>query len=771
MNMNMQMEVPAVTLSDHAGSSKTGTHNEGGSSIALSSEAAYTEITLPESSGQHTPPRGQNIGNEANPEVVSTPHAPTASMRFDTLEDAQRHYLAFARRRGFGIRYNYRKKSEVTGELIRAAMVCHKSGHQAKTKEDTQKPNPVVPERMKNSNVRTDCPARMALKVRNGSWLVTEFCDEHNHPLLLKWSLTGFLRSHKDIPQEDQDFIRILHSVNMETSRMMQVMATLYESVEGVPYTPKELANFRSTLRAKNKYTDMQDTMAYFEATKLRDKDFYYRYKLDDEDRVQYLFWVDSAARKAYKSFNDCVSFDATYMTNKYKMPFAPFIGINNHGQSIQLGCGFLKNELSESYIWLFESFLIAMDGVAPTNMITDQDGSMRAAMEKVFPNTTHRNCRWHIVDKATEEVGPFVAKIPGLREEMNDCINCSLTPEEFETRWTLMINKFNIQGHEKIAALYKKRSNWVPAYFMHKFYPFLQTTQRSEGFNAVLKKYITSTNSVIEFVQQYEDIQAKIMKAENKEESDSSLLTAKKWCWHPIEQQVEKLYTKNIYHRFQFEMQSSMSYNIKPIGENRYEVYCITKFVPQYHNRAYEVYADPPNENYRCTCCKFERDGIVCCHILKAMVQLGVCEFPLKYVLRRWTWSAQENLVEELPGQPAVMPEESRKKMWLSVNCNEFKGLAMCGNETEDGRKIVRMHMKAMKKDLAALKRETEKRAKKVATSSATDPAENPSTQTAQANCPTQQVPPQVPSTGPRARKPPCRKRKSTKFLNICGE
>jgi hypothetical protein len=87
-----------------------GTHNEGASSIALSSEAAYTEITLPESSGQHTPPRGQNIGNEANPEVVLTPHAPTASMRFDTLEDAQWHYLAFARRRGFGIRYNYRKK-------------------------------------------------------------------------------------------------------------------------------------------------------------------------------------------------------------------------------------------------------------------------------------------------------------------------------------------------------------------------------------------------------------------------------------------------------------------------------------------------------------------------------------------------------------------------------------------------------------------------------------------------------------------------------------
>jgi hypothetical protein len=141
------------------------------------------------------------------------------------------------------------------------------------------------------------------------------------------------------------------------------------------------------------------------------------------------------------------------------------------------------------------------MDGVAPVNIITDQDGAMRAGIEKVFPNTTHRNCRWHIVDKATEEIGPFVAKILGLREEMNDCINCSLTPQEFETRWNLMIQKYNVQNHEKIAALYQKRSSWVPAYFMQKFYPFLQTTQRSEGFNAVLKKYISPANSVLEFV------------------------------------------------------------------------------------------------------------------------------------------------------------------------------------------------------------------------------------------------------------------------------
>ncbi|KAM0875506.1 hypothetical protein ACQ4PT_036734 [Festuca glaucescens] len=264
-----------------------GMDNAGSTSRAMSADRACTEITLPQASSAQTPPAAQNDGIEGNAEVVSTPQAPRADMRFDTLEDAQRHYLAFARRRGFGIRYNYKKKSEVTDEYIRAAMVCHKAGHQAKEKEDTQKPKPVVPERMKCSNIRTDCPARMALKVRDGTWLVTEICDDHNHPLLKKWSLTGFLRSHRDIPEEDQEFIKILHTVNMETSRMMQVMATLYESVEGVPYTPKDMANFRSKLRAENKYIDMQNTMAYFEDLKSRDKDFYYRYKLDDEDRVQ----------------------------------------------------------------------------------------------------------------------------------------------------------------------------------------------------------------------------------------------------------------------------------------------------------------------------------------------------------------------------------------------------------------------------------------------------------------------------------------------------
>jgi hypothetical protein len=129
-------------------------------------------------------------------------------------------------------------------------------------------------------------------------------------------------------------------------------------------------------------------------------------------------------------------------------------------------------------------------------------------------------------------------------------------------------------------------------------------------------------------------------------------------------------------------------------------------------------------------------------------MLQLGVCEIPVRYILRRWTWSAEEDLVVEKPGERAVMPEESRKKMWLHVNCNEFKGLAIGANETEDGRKLVRMHMKALKKDLAALKRETAKRAKRVNH----NPTEATANQTEQESA-RDQVPLQQANSGPKAR------------------
>ena len=102
--------------------------------------------------------------------------------------------------------------------------------------------------------------------------------------------------------------------------------------------------------------------------------------------------------------------------------------------------------------------------GVAPTNIITDQDFAMRSAINDVFPNTVHRNCRWHIVQKVTEKLGAFLSKREVLRKEFNDCVNESYSPQEFETRWEKMVTDHGVAEHEEFIHLYKHRACWVPA-------------------------------------------------------------------------------------------------------------------------------------------------------------------------------------------------------------------------------------------------------------------------------------------------------------------
>jgi transposase-like protein len=73
-----------------------------------------------------------------------------------------------------------------------------------------------------------------------------------------------------------------------------------------------------------------------------------------------------------------------------------------------------LANEKIESYVWLFNTFLTAMGGVPPHLIIIDEDASMKAAITKILPDTTHRLCMWHIMDKVHKKVGP------ALREDQD---------------------------------------------------------------------------------------------------------------------------------------------------------------------------------------------------------------------------------------------------------------------------------------------------------------------------------------------------------------
>ncbi|KAI9174819.1 hypothetical protein LWI28_023162 [Acer negundo] len=96
---------------------------------------------------------------------------------------------------------------------------------------------------------------------------------------------------------------------------------------------------------------------------------------LDEVGRLKNVFRVNARSRAV-------ITFVSTYLTNKYDMPFAAFVGVNHNGQSILFGCGLISNEDIETYVWLFNSWLTCMFYRAPMAIITDQDKAMQNAIE-----------------------------------------------------------------------------------------------------------------------------------------------------------------------------------------------------------------------------------------------------------------------------------------------------------------------------------------------------------------------------------------------------
>ncbi|KAK6233687.1 hypothetical protein QUC31_006093 [Theobroma cacao] len=149
-----------------------------------------------------------------------------------------------------------------------------------------------------------------------------------------------------------------------------------------------------------------------------------------------------------------------------YQIPFAPFTGINHHGQTVLFGCALLLDESESSFAWLFKTWLSAMNDRPPLSITTDQDRAIQAAVSQVFPETRHCICRWHILREGQERLAHIYLVHPSFYGELYGCINFSEAIEDFESSWSALLDKYDLHKNEWLQAVYNARKQWAPVYF-----------------------------------------------------------------------------------------------------------------------------------------------------------------------------------------------------------------------------------------------------------------------------------------------------------------
>ncbi|KAG6732290.1 hypothetical protein I3842_01G169800 [Carya illinoinensis] len=225
---------------------------------------------------------------------------PFVGNEFDEVEDAQAFYKAYARRTEY---------------------VCSREGFRRESWKQIER------KILEPAETKIGCKATMCIKKDCKKWTVCKFVREHNHELLIPRS-TSLLRGHRGITRVQKKLILTLNESGGDFN---------------IGCIDKDVENYLENKRRKLfEEGDAQRLYAYFLNRQCKKSEFVYSMQVDENGWMGSCFWADARSRVVYQYFGDVVTFDATYLTNIYNMPFVPFSRVNHHHQTVMFGCALL---------------------------------------------------------------------------------------------------------------------------------------------------------------------------------------------------------------------------------------------------------------------------------------------------------------------------------------------------------------------------------------------------------------------------------------------
>ncbi|KAG6696778.1 hypothetical protein I3842_09G166200 [Carya illinoinensis] len=375
---------------------------------------------------------------------------PKAGMKFGTDKEVLAYYKRFAKQEGFGVIIR-RTKRDLHGNAKYVTIACARSCKYYPSHNNLSKPRPTT---------KIDCKVKVNARLVNGEWVLTSPKKK-----------SRFFRSHKNLDEYSQRMLDLNDRAGIRMHKNFHALVTEARGYENLDFQEKDCRNFIDRARHLRMGKGGGEALnEYFKRMRKMNDGFVSVMDVDDEFRVRNVFWADARSRAAYEYFGDMITFDTTYLTNRYGMPFAPFVGVNHHSQSILLGAGLISSEDTSTFVWLFEAWLECMNGRAPQAIITDQDRAMKNAIG-----------------------------ITAIQNAIYDTQSC----EEFEEKWEQLMLKYDLTDNAWLQGLFTERSFWC------EHYPTVGS------MNAFFDGFVYSGTTLLEFVDQFDNALRKKVETE----------------------------------------------------------------------------------------------------------------------------------------------------------------------------------------------------------------------------------------------------------------
>ncbi|CAJ2638651.1 protein FAR-RED ELONGATED HYPOCOTYL 3 isoform X3 [Trifolium pratense] len=548
---------------------------------------------------------------------------PLFGMEFESHGEAYSFYQEYARSMGFNTAIQNSRRSKTSREFIDAKFACSRYGTKREYDKSFNRPRARQhKQESENSTGRrscskTDCKASMHVKRRpDGKWVIHSFVKEHNHELL---------------PAQ---------AVSEQTRKMYAVMARQFAEYKTVVGVKNEKNQFDKGRNLGLEFVEAKLMLDFFIQMQSMNSNFFYAVDLGEDQRLKNLLWIDAKSRHDYINFCDVVSFDTTYVRNKYKMPLVLFVGVNQHYQFILLGCALISDESAATFSWLLRTWLKGVGGQVPKVIITDHDMTLKSVISDVIPSACHCVCLWHILGKVSENLAHVIKKHVNFMTKFEKCVFRSLTSDDFDNRWEKILDRFELRQDECMQSLYEDRKLWAPTFMKDVFLGGMSTPQRSESVNSFFDKYVHRKTYIQDFVKQYETILQDRYEEEAKADSDTWNKVATLKTPSPLEKSVAGIFTHTVFKKIQAEIIGAVACH--PKLDRQDETTIVHRVHDMETRKDFFVVVNEVNSELSCICRQFEYKGYLCRHALVVLQYSGHSVFPSQYVLKRWTKDAK---------------------------------------------------------------------------------------------------------------------------------